>query len=67
MSDIKVKDEIVVNKTGVWYFAAEILKKYGIKNTGGNQYVVMCWLKKIVSNLVRNFIPEKSHKSIMLR
>ena len=24
-------------------------------------------LEKIVSNLVRNFIPEKSHKSIMLR
>lgn len=23
--------------------------------------------QKIVSNLVRNFIPEKSHKSIMLR
>ena len=22
MSDIKVKDEIVVNKTGVWYFAS---------------------------------------------
>ena len=25
-----------------------------------------CWYQ-IVSNLVRNFIPEKSHKSIMLR
>ena len=24
-------------------------------------------LNQIVSNLVRNFIPEKSHKSIMLR
>ena len=24
-------------------------------------------LEKIVSNLVRNFVPEKSHKSIMLR
>ena len=23
--------------------------------------------QKIVSNLVRNFVPEKSHKSIMLR
>ena len=33
MSDIKVKDEIVVNKTGVWYFAAEILKKYGMKKS----------------------------------
>ena len=28
---------------------------------------IMLLRERIVSNLVRNFIPEKSHKSIMLR
>lgn len=62
MSDIKVKDEIVVNKTGVWYFAAEILKKYGIKNTGGNQYVVMCWLKNNNGLVIKNDFIQRNSK-----
>ena len=62
MSDIKVKDEIVVNKTGVWYFAAEILKRYGIKNTGGNQYVVMCWLKNNNSLVIKNDFIQRNSK-----
>lgn len=62
MPGIKVKDEIVFNKTGVWYFAAEILKKYGIKNTGGNQYVVMCWLKNNNDLVIKNDFIQRNSK-----
>lgn len=62
MAVIKVKDEIVVNKTGVWYFSAEILKKYGIKNTGANQYVVMCWLKNNNSSIIENDFIQRNSK-----
>lgn len=61
MSGIKVKEEKIKDKTGVWYLAADILKKNGIKNTGGNQYVLMCWLKDKNAAVVKSgFIQRNS-------
>ena len=38
-----------------------------IKDLKKNELIELISVAQIVSNLVRNFIPEKSHKSIMLR
>ena len=54
MSDIKVKEEKIKDKTGVWYLAADLLQKNGIKNTGGNQYTLMCWLKDNHKSVIKN-------------
>ena len=61
MSDIKVKEEKIKDKTGVWYLAADLLQKNGIKNTGGNQYTLMCWLKDNHKSVIKNdFIQSNS-------
>ncbi|MGN1044248.1 MAG: polymorphic toxin type 44 domain-containing protein [Acutalibacteraceae bacterium] len=61
MSDIKIKEKNIKDKTGVWYLAADILKENKIKNTGGNQYVLMCWLKDNNKSVIKNdFIQRNS-------
>lgn len=61
MSDIKVKEEKIKDKTGVWYLAADLLQKNGIKNTGGNQYTLMYWLKDNHKSVIKNdFIQSNS-------
>lgn len=61
MSDIKVQEEKIKDRIGVWYLAADLLKKDGIKNTGGNQYILMCWLKNNNSLVIKDdFIQRNS-------
>ena len=61
MSSIKVKEENIKEKTGIWYLAADILQKNGINNTGKNQYVLMCWLKVNNKTIIKSdFIQRNS-------
>ena len=71
MINVHIVEDKITSATGVWFYASKLLKDNDLINSGKNQYKLLLWLetenKGIVSNLVRNFIPEKSHKSIMLR
>ena len=49
---INVKHEKIKNKTGVWYYAGELLKKHGLNNTGRNQYQILVWLEKENKNKI---------------
>ena len=47
MSDIiEVTNEQITSKTGMWYYAAMLLKNAGVSNTGINQYHMLEWLKQ---------------------
>ncbi len=54
MDNIKVTSTYVEYKTGVWFYAGELLKKHGLDNNGRNQYKLATWLEKENSKKIVN-------------
>lgn len=65
MAYIYTTEELINDKTGIWYFSGELLKKHGLKNNGGNQYVLMSWLKKKNNGIIVNDYIQKNTKIII--
>ena len=54
MENIKVTSAYVEYKTGVWFYAGELLRKHGLRNLGRNQYKLLMWLEEKNRTKIKN-------------
>lgn len=60
MGNIKTEKKVMIQEIGGWFYAAKLLKEQELENSGGNQYKLLCWLKKNSSNAFHGDIIKKN-------